>query len=248
MGYAVYHCEKGKGSGAGIGNHIDREKGKEHSYRNADSSRTHLNVNYAITGDFHKMPLEKAIERKIEENYKGKRKIRNDAVKYIKHVLTGSHEDMVKISSDPTLFNKWIKKNTEFIKQEFGRENTVRFVVHMDEKTPHIHVITIPLTPDGRLSAKEVIGNRKDMQARQDRYAEMMKEFGLQRGVKNTGIKHENAREYYGRINEIEKKVERIIRRGVKVTELRQENRELRSFVKQKLLNIENQKRKGRRL
>ena len=40
------------------------------------------------------------------------------------------------------------------------------------------------------------------MQERQDRYAEKMKEFGLKRGLRNTGIKHEDAKEYYKRMNE----------------------------------------------
>ena len=37
MGFAVYHTSKGKGSGGGLGNHIDRIKGKEYTYKNADS-------------------------------------------------------------------------------------------------------------------------------------------------------------------------------------------------------------------
>src|SRR5690606_38021243 len=76
------------------------------------------------------------------------------------------------------------------------------FVLHRDERTPHLHVVTVPLTKDGRLSAKEVMGNRKDMQERQDRYADAMKVFGLNRGIRNTGIKHESAKEYYARMEE----------------------------------------------
>ena len=66
----------------------------------------------------------------------------------------------------------------------------------------HIHAVTVPLTSDGRLSAKEVLGGRKEMSERQDRYAAQMKSFGLERGEKATGIKHENAREYYARIEQ----------------------------------------------
>ena len=40
------------------------------------------------------------------------------------------------------------------------------------------------------------------MEARQDRYAEKMKEFGLERGLKNTGIKHEDAKTYYTRMQQ----------------------------------------------
>ena len=74
--------------------------------------------------------------------------------------------------------------------------------MHRDEKTPHLHAVTVNLTKDGRLSAKEIIGNRKAMQNRQDRYAQAMQSFGLERGVKNTGIKHEDAKDYYARMKQ----------------------------------------------
>ena len=43
----------------------------------------------------------------------------------------------------------------------------------------HIHAVTVPLTSDGRLSAKEVLGGRKEMSERQDRYAAQMKSLDL---------------------------------------------------------------------
>ena len=206
MSYAVYHCEKGKISSGGIGDHIDRKEGKEHSYRHADPEKKHLNQHFEVT-PLCKIPLHKAIEKRISEGYQGKNKagelktIRKDAVKYTTHILTGSHETMKKIEAKPEELQKWIEANQSFISSEFGKDNIVRFALHRDEKTPHIHAVTVNLTSDGRLSAKEIIGNRESMQTRQDRYAEAMQSFGLNRGLKSTGIKHEDAREYYGRIN-----------------------------------------------
>lgn len=206
MSYAVYHCEKGKISSGGIGDHIDRKEGKEHSYRHADPEKKHLNQHIEVT-PLCKIPLHKAIEKRISEGYQGKNKagelktIRKDAVKYTTHILTGSHETMKKIEAKPEELQKWIEANQSFISSEFGKDNIVRFALHRDEKTPHIHAVTVNLTSDGRLSAKEIIGNRESMQTRQDRYAEAMQSFGLNRGLKSTGIKHEDAREYYGRIN-----------------------------------------------
>lgn len=204
MQFAVYHGSKGKGSGGGIGNHIDRTIGMEHTYPHADPGRRDLNTNFDV-GPHHAKPLPQAINDRIKEGFKGKRKIRRDAVKYMAHVLTGSPERMQEIFSDKELANEWIQSNYSFIADEFGQENIIRFVLHMDEKTPHLHAITVPLTPDGRLSARERMGNKKDLQLRQDRYAERMEKFGLQRGIKGTGIKHENAKEYYGRIEQAEK-------------------------------------------
>lgn len=201
MGFAVYHTEKGKTSSGGIGNHIDRKVGAEHSYRHADPERRHLNQTFLVNANC-KLPLHQAIEVRIKEGYHASKGIRSDAVKYQTHVLTGTHEDMVSIFSKKESAEAWIKKNYVFMMNEFGKENIVRFVLHRDERTPHIHVITVPLTKDGRLSAKEIMGNRKDMQALQDRYAEQMKSFGLDRGIRNTGIKHESAKEYYARMEE----------------------------------------------
>ncbi|MRI64595.1 hypothetical protein EDM00_11455 [Ornithobacterium rhinotracheale] len=199
-GFAVYHIEKGSISSGGIGKHIDREKGAEHSYRHADPSRRHLNKNYKVHEDRHEMKLSDAINERIKEGYKSKAKIRKNAVKYVTHILTGSHEDMKRMEQNGTL-GEWVRENYEFLSQEYGFKNIVRFTLHMDEKTPHLHAVTVPLTKDGRLSAFEIIGNRKKMQERQDRYAERMEQFGLRRGIKSTGITHEGAREYYTRMN-----------------------------------------------
>lgn len=201
MGLAVYHTEKGTVSSGGIGNHIDRVVGEEHTYQHADPERKHLNENYNITPHCAK-PLHEAIKERIEEGYKGKTAIRKDAVKYQTHVLTGSHEEMIKIFSNSETAKAWLRANLNFIEKEYGRENIVRFVLHRDEKTPHLHVVTTPITQDGRLSAKEVMGNPLAFKKRQDRYAEAMKSFSLNRGVENSGIQHESAKEYYSRMKE----------------------------------------------
>jgi len=200
MGYAVLHHEKGKGSGGGLGNHVDRKKGAEHSYRQADPERRELNKSFDVPRGRQNMSIPEAINDRIKEGYNGKRKIRTDAVKFVKTVLTGSHQEMKDIFKDEDKAKDWIDANRKFIEDEFGKENLVRFTLHMDEKTPHIHAVTVPITEDGRLSAKETMGNKDKLQARQDRYAVAMKPFGLERGVRSTGIRHENAREYYARM------------------------------------------------
>ena len=207
MGFAVYHVEKGKGSGGGLGNHVDRTEGMEHTYKHADPARRNLNIPIVgLHNAAEKKPLPEAIKDRITEGYKGKRAVRKDAVKYLSHVLTGSHEDMLQLFQDKEKRNAWIKAAGGFAKNEFGKENIVRAVIHLDEKTPHMHVVTVPLTKDGRLSAKEVVGNKSDLQARQDRFAKTMEPFGLERGIRNTGIKHDYATAYYARIKKASEK------------------------------------------
>ena len=67
-------------------------------------------------------------------------------------------------------------------------------VVHMDEKTPHMHLSFVPLTADGRLSAKEIVGNRQKLTQWQDAFWEhMVKKYpDLERGesASKTGRTH----------------------------------------------------------
>jgi hypothetical protein len=216
MGYAVLHVEKGAGSGGGLGNHIDRKEGKEHSFENANPDLKHLNINYDLN-KYCTKEFTPAINSRISDGYKSNRKIRTDATKYCTVILTGSHKEMIHLQKEPEEFKKWIYKNEEFAKSEWGAENIVRFTLHLDETTPHIHCVFVPLTNDGRLSAKEVLGNRKNLANLQDRYGIDMKEFGLKRGLRGSKSKHETVQEYYGRI-EREKKPEETTK--IKIDEI----------------------------
>ena len=75
---------------------------------------------------------------------------------------------------------------------------------HLDEKTPHIHATIVPLTPDGRLSAKEIVGNNKKLAELQDRYATAMQSFGLERGERGSKVTHRTTQEYYKGVNSLE--------------------------------------------
>jgi hypothetical protein len=167
----VFHIDKGKGSGAALGNHIDRTEGKEHSYKNADLSKANLNRTVVLNKHSEK-PLQVAIKDRIAEGYTGKRKVRSDAVKYMKVILSGSHEKMKQLESEGKL-KDWTKDSLTWLAEEFGQENIVKSVLHCDEKTPHIHAIIVPLVQEefsyknkdndtitvqkGALSAKEIL-------------------------------------------------------------------------------------------
>ena len=88
--FAVFRMDKGKGSGAGLGNHIDRVPGKEHTYHRADSNRKHLNVEFIQK--YKDLSLAKSVNLRIENGYKQDRKIRKTAVRYVATILSGSNE------------------------------------------------------------------------------------------------------------------------------------------------------------
>lgn len=198
MAQVVLHIDKGSSSGGSLGNHIDRIPGYGHTFKNANPELKHLNKNFEIN-KYCKMNFNTAITSRIADGYKSNRKIRTDAVKFCKVILSGSHKKMKELQENHEEFKKWLQKNYDFASEQWGAENIVRFSLHLDEKTPHIHCVFIPITNDGRLSAKEVIGNRKDFVNLQDKYAEQMKEFGLERGLRGSKAKHETVKEFYGR-------------------------------------------------
>ena len=112
-------------------------------------------------------------------------KFRKDAVVSVEVLLTASPEffnglteDRERLAKNP-VFLAWVDESLKWAKKEFG-SNLVDLVLHMDESSPHIHVLTVPLI-DGRLCAKEVTA-KKEMQRRQTEYATAMKQFGLVRG------------------------------------------------------------------
>lgn len=97
----------------------------------------------------------------------------------------------------------------KFHERHFG--HIISAVIHYDETTPHLHVISVPLTQDGRLSARDVIGNKAKMSKAQDEFFEQVgKGYGLERGVYMDGQekkKHISAQEH--ELREIRQKIAR---------------------------------------
>lgn len=127
--------------------------------------------------------LAAAVSSRIEEGYRLSKKIRQDAVRAIGVLMSGSHGRMQEIASDGQLFEAWQQANYAFACGEFGRDNIVRFTVHKDGKTPHIHCVFVPLTLEGRLSSKAYIGGTDRLSGYQDRYRAKMGWFGFGRGL-----------------------------------------------------------------
>ena len=115
--------------------------------------------------------------------------------------------------------DEWCADNLKWLKKTFGVENLVSAVLHMDEKTPHIHATIIPIVTGERRKAKQeqLKAGRKyktksvsaprlcadDIMARdkmiyyQDSYAEAMNKYELQRGIKGSEARHITTQQYY---------------------------------------------------
>lgn len=80
----------------------------------------------------------------------------------------------------------FFKDCLQFHQEHFG--HIISAVIHYDETTPHLHVISVPLTKDGRLSARDVIGNKAKMSKTQDAFFEQVgRGYGLERGIHMDG-------------------------------------------------------------
>lgn len=105
--------------------------------------------------------------------------------------------------------DKFFKDCLQFHENHFG--HIISAVVHYDETTPHLHIISVPLTQDGRLSARDVIGNKAKMSKTQDQFFEQVgRGYGLERGIHMDGQEkkqHISAQEH--ELREIKQKIAR---------------------------------------
>lgn len=211
--YAVCHLQRGSGNDSGMSCHIERKdaKGKVCVPANADANRTSLNRELLTFPDGVANRTE-AIQHRID-TVGLHRKVAKNQTKAIRIILTGTHEQMLKIAQKGKLDN-WINANLKWLRETFGSENLVSCVLHMDEKTPHLHATVVPVvtterlrrkregekkyeTKSGpRLSADDVM-RRTRLYEYQNSYAEAMKPFGLQRGIVGSTAKHQANSEYY---------------------------------------------------
>ena len=86
-------------------------------------------------------------------------------------------------------------------------------MVHMDEKTPHLHLCFVPLTKDKRLSAKEILGNKKAMIQWQDDFYICMAERWpeLERGTPAVETKRRHLTpQWYKKVTEMDAKLEKL--------------------------------------
>lgn len=165
------HIEKFQASAMGnMLGHYERRAELEHGYEreNIDSTRTNLNFNLCTRPD----PLGFVDERIAALDLK--RAPRKDAVRMIDTVVTLP----AAYHGDTREFMAAVKETLDGI---FGAENCAGAYVHMDEKTPHMHYASVPVTQDGRLSAKSLL-NRTFMRRFHDRLeAGVCERLGIER-------------------------------------------------------------------
>ena len=186
--FAIMRFEKcKKGSLAGREKHDERKKEAYKSNKDIDLSRSHLN--YHLVGAPKSTYLRFCQER-IQTV--GCPRVRKDSTYAVETLYTASPEFLGSMTSEQQ--RQYFQHCLAYAQQTFGKENIISAVVHMDESTPHMHLLFVPITKDGRLSAKDILGNAKSLTKHQDQFYAYMHRFypKLERGesAAETGRRH----------------------------------------------------------
>ena len=184
--YAILRFAKYKGPEIGrIESHNERTKEKYASNPDIDTSRSHLNFQLVFPERKYRAEAEKQIAE-------AGCRTRSDSVRVVEVLVTASPEFFKgkKKAEVRAYFNEAL----DFMQKHQSKDTIISAVVHMDEKTPHMHLCFVPLTEDKRLSAKEIVGNKKKLTWWQDEFWKHMvgKYPDLERGesVSETGRTH----------------------------------------------------------
>ena len=159
-----------------IEKHHERKKDVYKSNPDIDVSRSDLNFHIKEPPDNYR----KFIQKRIEEV--GCR-TRKDSVVMQDSICTASPEFFKGKTTRET--EDFFRMAYKFYVKTFGADNIISAVVHLDERTPHMHVCFVPITKDGKLSSKTVIGGPAGLVKLQDDfYSHMLYKFPeLQRGI-----------------------------------------------------------------
>lgn len=134
-------------------------------------------------------------------------KTRSNSVVALDAVYTASGDFFKGKSNEEN--DQFFRDCLEFHQRKFG--HVISAVIHYDETTPHLHILSVPLTQDGRLSAREIIGNRANLSRMQTEFFEQVgKEHGLERGIHMDGQEkrqHISAQEH--ELRELKQKIAR---------------------------------------
>ena len=234
MSYIVLHMDKFKKEAVrGIQSHNNRER---ESRSNPDIDYQRSAGNYDLHGQA--ADYAQAIQNRIDDLLLVKA-VRKDAVHMCGLIVSSDSAFFESLSQEDT--RRFFEESKAFLTEFVGEKNVVSAMVHLDEKTPHMHFLHVPVTPEGRLSAKTIYTREslKMLQTELPRHLQSLG-FDLQRGVEQepgAAKKHLNTREFKQQqeaLHSLEKKTEFVS------ASLEQHQREA-SIVQERLQSIERQ-------
>lgn len=198
MSYAIVRNEKlTRAKAQGICVHNDR-KAKNHTNKEIDSERTHLNYYFKKNNLNYVKEFDKL---KKENDLKGN--IRSNSIIMCEMLFTSDSDFFERIGEKET--KRYFEESYKFIcnYKDLGKKNILSAVVHLDESVPHMHLVYVPIihTKDkegndiDKVCSRDFWKGRDSYRRLQNAYYEYVtsKGFDLERGlpVEETGAKHE---------------------------------------------------------
>lgn len=203
MSYCVARMEKMKSDNlVGIGNHNQR-RFSNHSNKDIDVSKSHLNYDILDKVKSYKTD----IEGYINANKSSKRAVRKDAVLVCEWIITSDSDFFESMSPADT--REYFQTAIDFFAERYGSKNLMYAQVHLDERTPHMHLGIVPFDKDNKLTAKTMF-DREALQDIQNELPRYMNErgFKVERGRAGSEAKHLTVQEYKDVQKEIQKQSE----------------------------------------
>ncbi len=194
MSYLVLHMDKFKKDAIrGIQSHNRRER---ESHFNPDIDYSRSAGNY----DLHEAASDnyaQAIQNRIDDLLMVKA-VRKDAVHMCGLIVSSDKSFFTRMGKEET--RRFFEEAATYLTEFVGKENVISAMVHMDEKTPHMHFLHVPVTPDGRLSANSIYtrASLKKLQTDLPIYLQS-RGFDIQRGIEQkpgSAKKHLDTREF----------------------------------------------------
>lgn len=186
--FAIMRCKKLKSMGNAAASF--KHNFREQETLNADPEMTPDNEHRLSKSTSEAMG---ALRERLPE------KRRKDAVIGVEYLLTASPEWFKEASRAEQ--DEFFNRSLTWLADKYGKENIVSASIHRDETTPHMSAVVVPMTADGRLSAKEMIGNQQVMKNDQTAFAKRVEGLGLQRGIEGSKAKHQTIQNYYRKLN-----------------------------------------------
>ncbi|MDY4173651.1 MAG: MobV family relaxase [Evtepia sp.] len=233
--YAILRFAKYKGPEIGnIEAHNERTKEKYASNPDVDISCSKYN--------FHLVEPKGRYRAEAERQIKAAGcRTRSDSVRVVEALVTATPEFFK--GKKRAELKEFFTEALEFLKQNQSAETIISAVVHMDEKTPHMHLSFVPLTEDKRLCAKEILGNRKKMTQWQDKFWEhMVRKYPvLERGesASETGRDHIPPR-VFKQMTRLTKQMEKLdaMLSDVKFTNYKERTAQIAAFLEKYIPDV----------
>ena len=221
MNYAIFRSEPIMTTNdlAQIGSHNQREKKAYKSNPDIKIEDNYKNIqlvplNYKYVKKFHE--LTKEYEKQHNEKMKTERKERQRTYTQMVNHSRNCVADELLFTASPKLFDnmseedimKWADTCMEFVYNDLGytKEQILHATIHLDEKSPHIHCVVVPLvkkldkrtnTERWTISKKQYIRDKIHLSQLQDKYHERLVDagFDLERGIKGNNREHLKTKE-----------------------------------------------------